>query len=148
MIIRAAENRDIARIVEMAERMAKESNFSSLSFSPERVASMCKTLISNGFAVVAEHDGEIIGGMLGDIHIPWFSGDSMGTDLGLYIEPQHRNGLLAAKLIKRFEDWCIGFGAKQIRPGISTGSPSAERLYKALGYQATGVQFLKMVGGV
>jgi GNAT superfamily N-acetyltransferase len=77
------------------------------------------------------------------VQTPWYTNERMGFDMTLYIEPEHRNGMMAMRMIKRFEEWCIAMGASQIRPGIGTGNPSVAKLYLALGYKAVGTFFLK-----
>lgn len=142
-MIRNATLEDIPRIVEMGERLFSDSNYKHMVYSQERVASTCHLLINSGFIVVAEKNAVVIGAMLGDVYTPWYTNDRMGTDYVLYIEPEHRNGLIALKMIKKFEQWCIGMNAKQIRPGISCGDKGARRLYEAAGYEVSGQQFVK-----
>ena len=142
-MIRNATEQDIPKLVEMGQALHDESTYKHVEYSPERVAETCRLMIANGFLVVAEKDGEVIGVMMGDVYVPWYTTERMGIDYTLYIMPEHRNGLIAVKMIKRFEQWCIAMGAKQIRPGIGTGVKGAERLYKALGYVVSGEQFLK-----
>jgi len=142
-MIRNATVEDIPKLVEFGQQLHDTSTYKHINYAPEKVEATMKTLIAAGFAVVAVKDGEVVGGMAGDVHTPWYSHDRMGFDYSIYIEPQHRNGLIAVKMIKRFEEWCIGMGAKQIRPGIGTGDPSVLRLYKALGYNTVGECLLK-----
>lgn len=144
-MIRNATLEDIPRIVEMGQQLAAASTYRAVEYAPDRVEATCKLLINSGFLVVAEKEGCVVGAMLGDVYTPWYTNDRMGIDYSLYIEPEHRNGLLAVKMIKRFEEWCIGMGAKQIRPGVGTGDKNVGRLYRALGYQAVGEWFLKDV---
>lgn len=144
-MIRNATEQDIPKLVEMGQALHDETTYKHVEYSPERVAETCRLMIANGFLVVAEKEGEVIGVMMGDVYIPWYTTERMGIDYTLYIMPEHRNGLIAVKLIKRFEQWCIAMGAKQIRPGIGTGDPSVIRLYKALGYKSVGEWFLKDV---
>ena len=142
-MIRPATHEDIPRIVEMGRHLHDLTNYKHVTYSPERVAKTVETMIAAGFAVVAEKDGEVVGAMMGDVYTPWYTTDPMGIDYTLYIEPEHRNGLLTMKMIKRFEAWCIAMGVKQIRPGIGTGDEGAARLYEALGYKRAGSWFLK-----
>lgn len=144
-MIREATIDDIPKLVEMGRSLHDETTYKHVEYSPERVAETCRLMISNGFLVVAEKGGQVVGVMMGDVYVPWYTTERMGIDYTLYITPEHRNGLIAVKMIKRFEAWCISMGAKQIRPGIGTGDPNAIRLYKALGYRSVGEWFLKDV---
>jgi GNAT superfamily N-acetyltransferase len=138
---------DVPVIVDLGRRMHEESSYRTMIYSPERVAETARLLIGHGFAVVAENDGEVIGGMMGDVVTPWYTTERMGIDYALYIAPEHRNGLLAFKLVRRFEEWCERNDVRQIRPGVTTGSMSAGKLYQALGYRQVGETFVKDIGG-
>jgi len=142
-MIRNAIEADIPKLVEMGKRLHDESTYKHVTYSPERVAATCRLMMSNGFLVVAEKNDEVIGVMMGDVQVAWYTTERMGFDLTLYIEPEYRSGMMAMRMIKRFEEWCIAMGATQIRPGIGTGDPSVTRLYKALGYKYVGELLLK-----
>jgi len=142
-MIRNAIESDIPKLVEMGKKFNADTTYKHVVYSPERVAETCKLMMASGFIVVAEKEGEVVGVMMGDVYTPWYTTDSMGIDLCLYIYPEHRNGITAMRMIKKFEQWCVGMGATQIRPGIGTGDLSVARLYKALGYQSVGEWFLK-----
>lgn len=142
-MIRNATEQDIQKLVEMGQALHDESTYKHVTYSPERVAETCRLMMTSGFIVVSEKEGEVVGVMMGDVYMPWYTAERMGIDFVLYITPEHRSGLMAIKMIKRFEEWCIAMGAKQIRPGIGTGVKGAERLYQALGYKSVGEWFLK-----
>jgi RimJ/RimL family protein N-acetyltransferase len=93
--------------------------------------------------VVAEKDGQVIGGMVGDTVKPIWSEDLIGLDFGFYIKPEHRGHNYAAQMVKAFEVWCFEMGAKQVRPAVSTANAAAGRLYKGLGYKPVGEQFMR-----
>lgn len=142
-MIRLGTADDIPRVIEMAEQLKDISSYQHITISATRITECCKAMIQAGFFVVAEIDGKVVGGMMGDVYTPWYSEDKLGVDYSIFVEPEHRNGLLAVKMLKRFEEWCIKMGAKQIRPGIGTGDMSSSRLYQALGYKPVGNWFLK-----
>lgn len=144
-MIRPAKISDIATLVILGQQMHDETSYKHVTYSPERVAATCELMISNGFIVVAEKEGQIVGVMMGDVHTPWYTTDSMGIDYCLYIYPQHRHGIAAMRMIKRFEEWCIAMGATQVRPGIGTGDLSVAKLYEKLGYKNVGNWYLKDV---
>jgi len=144
-MIRNAIESDIPKLVEMGRQFNAETSYKHVAYSPERVAATCRLMMANGFIVAYEKDGEVVGVMMGDVYTPWYTTDSMGIDYCLYIYPEHRSGIAAMRMIKKFEEWCIGMGVTQIRPGIGTGDLSVARLYKALGYKSVGEWFLKDV---
>lgn len=142
-MIRPARVEDIPAIVEKGKRLHAESSYMHVTYAPERAEALCKLLILAGFIVVAEIDGEIVGAMLGDVYTPWYTNDLVGIEYSLYIEPERRNGLIAVKMVRAWEKWCIAMGAKQLRPGVGTGDGNAGGLYLALGYTRVGDFFCK-----
>lgn len=144
-MIRKATKADLSAMLEIAQCLADESSYSHIKLSKARVKTTIETMIEHGFAMVAELDGKIVGGMLGDTFTPWYSEDKVAIDYSLYVLPAHRNGLIAYKLVKAFEKWAISMGAKQMRPGIGTGNPSMARLYEKMGFQKVGSWHLKNI---
>lgn len=144
-MIRPARVEDIPTIIEKGKRLHDESSYVHVTYSPERAEALCKLLILAGFIVVAEIDGEVVGAMLGDVYTPWYTTDLVGIEYSLYIEPEHRNGLIAVKMVRAWEKWCTAMGAKQLRPGVGTGDKNAAGLYLALGFSQVGQFFVKDV---
>jgi GNAT superfamily N-acetyltransferase len=142
-MIRQATADDIQSLVVLGKIMHDETSYKHVEYAPEKVAKTCQLMITNGFLMVAEKDGEVVGVMMGDVVTPWYTDERMGIDYCLYIYPEHRNGLIAVRLIKKFEEWCIAMGATQIRPGVGTGDKNVSRLYKSLGFNSVGEWFLK-----
>lgn len=142
-MIRQATVDDIPALLVLGKRMNNETSYKHVEYAPDRVAATCQLMITSGFLMVAEKNGEVVGVMMGDVVTPWYTNERMGIDYALYIYPEHRNGLIAVRLIKKFEEWCIAMGATQIRPGIGTGDKNVIRLYKSLGFKSVGEWFLK-----
>ncbi len=146
MTLRKGTLDDIPFIVWLGMEMHSDSSFKNVPYSADRVAAMATILIEHGFVMLIEIDGKVVGGMLGDVISPWYTTERMGTDFALYISPEHRTGTAAFKLVKAFEKWCESMGATTIRPGVSTGSKTAGKLYKALGYEQVGECYMKKLG--
>ena len=85
--------------------------------------------------------------MLGMLVPSWFGRDWTASDLALYLTPEHRGGTTAARLVKAFVTWAQAAGAKQIRPGVSTGQPGALNLYAGLGFTPVGQLFCMNLEG-
>lgn len=142
-MIRRATFDDIDAMVELAAPYLAGSSWSPMIYDRVKTHDFLYDLIEdNGFLVVVERDGQIIGGMVGDIIQPWFSNDLMGIEHILYVHPDHRSGRIAYQLIKAWMQWCIENGAKQIRPMISSGNFGADRLYQAMGFKPVGGAYL------
>lgn len=144
-MIRKAYKSDVPAMILLAEQLFKESSYGHVEPSKARIRTTFETMIDAGFAMVAVIDGAIIGGMIGDVYTPWYSLDKLGVDYSIFVLPKHRNGLIAYKLIKAFEKWCIESGAKQIRPGVGTGNKNLTRLYNKMGFETVGTWHLKNI---
>ncbi|WP_167365638.1 GNAT family N-acetyltransferase [Pseudomonas saponiphila] len=117
------------------------SSYSSMAFSPEKSAAFLHELINGaGVVFVAEVNGEVVGGMAGGIIDQWFSDDLIAYDYSLFVEPSKRNGVVAVRLIRAFQEWAKIKGAKQIYMGIGTGVnvEGTTRLYESQGLRNVG----------
>ena len=142
--IRLATADDLADIARLGRIMHEESTFAPMDYDVDRVKETLGEMIDKKqFVVVAEDDnGDIVGGMAGMVTQSWFGNDSIANDLALFIAPTRRGGLLAARLIDAFVLWARMAGAKQIRPGVITGSAVAEGLYARFGFSRCGSTFV------
>lgn len=139
--LRVATSADFPAMMELGREMHAQSNFAPMHFDPEKIAATAQGLLDESqFVVVAEADGEIVGYMLGMILPSWFGRDYVANDLNLYVRPKH--AMTAVKLIRAFVAWARMAGAKQIRPGVSTGSEAAQRLYEAYGFEPAGKAYV------
>lgn len=147
MTIRAATLEDIPAIVELGRRMHAESpRFSKLQYAPDKVEATFTIALTDHryFTLVkVEEDGEIIGGFAGFMAPHWCSYDEVAQDLAVFVRPDRRGGMLAARMVKAFVYWADSRGAKLIALGISTGVMVEEtaRLYKSLGLKQFGYLF-------
>lgn len=142
-MLRRATPADIPQVVRMAHAMVADSTYAPLQVDPERMASFLDPLISHGFVVVVQKDGAVVGAMLGDVLTPWYAQKRMGIEYAIYLEPEHRHGLTAARMVGAWVAWCRDMGAVQCRAGVTTGNGDMERLYVALGFERSGGSFVK-----
>lgn len=135
---------DLPAICVLGRAMHQESTFAPMDYDLERVKETLGELMNKSqFVVVAEGtNGEVIGGMAGMVTQSWFGNDMVANDLALFVHPDHRGGMLAARLIRVFVKWARLAGAKQIRPGVMTGSEAAQALYEKLGFRRCGATFV------
>lgn len=143
MKLRMATVDDLPAIVVLGRVMHEESSFAPMDYDVDRVKETISDLMNKSqFVVVAEDtNGEVIGGMAGMVTQSWFGNDMVANDLAVFIHPDHRGGMLMVKLIKTFVHWAKLAGAKQIRPGVVSGSRTAEALYDRLGFARCGATF-------
>lgn len=142
-LIRPARPADIPQLLELCQKMAQETNFKTLHFDQSKAWSALHNMIDNGcFVAVAERDGVLIGGMIGFVSQPWYSTDLVAHDVGIFVDKDSRGGRLAIELVKTFTEWAKASGAKQIRPGVSSGVVQVGKIYERFGYEATGSNYL------
>lgn len=143
MILRLATHDDLPAIAALGRVMHEESSYAPMDYNVDRVKETISDLMNKSqFVVVAEDtNGDVIGGMAGMVTQSWFGEDMVANDLALFIHPNHRGGMLVVRLVKHFATWARLAGAKQIRPGVTTGSSAAEALYQRLGFARVGAVF-------
>lgn len=141
-MIRQAVFADIPRLVELGAVMHAESPvFSRLRFDPQRLEATARYAIEHGFARVYVVGGSIVGGMLAIAAPHWCSSDLVACDLALFIDPAHRGGIAAARLLTQYAQWAQDMGAVMIRFGVTTGVHPAQTqaLAETLGWRPTGI---------
>jgi GNAT superfamily N-acetyltransferase len=142
-MIRKAELKDLAALVQIGQRFHAESeHYSRLSYSGLKVFFMLKSLLTNDDAmlIVIEKDGLIIGGMAAMVFAEWYSNERLATDICIFILPEHRGTSSAIELIEHYKSWAKERNAKYSLLSISTGI-NVERtqgLYEKLGAKRIG----------
>ncbi len=144
--IRPATHDDLDLLMDIAVAMHRESpRFSRLGFSPEKVLNLYVTLIDQpqGLLLVAERDGLVVGGVAAFVSEHWFSDDLVANEFAVFLLPEHRGGMTAARLVRGYIEWAQAQGAKIIQLGISTGVQPVETaaLYRALGLKEFSLGF-------
>lgn len=124
--------------LELGNKMHFESRFKEFVFDENKILRLLEN--PNIFCRIAFIDDKPIGFFLGVIQQMWFSNQKAGYDLGLYIEPEHRGGMTAIRLIKEFEKFCKENNCLDINLGSSAdiATNSAKRLFTKLGYKECG----------
>lgn len=143
MTVRPATIEDLPHIINMAADMHTESRYRTTTFVPGRLGQIAASLMHNpdGFAYVAEQDGELIGCMLAQImREPWFSLEAVAYEYGVYVKPEHRGTSAGGRMVKAFKEWAVERGAMLIDLGISTGitEDRTGAFYERLGFKRVG----------
>lgn len=147
MNIRPAVFADLDTLVALGRRMHAESpRFSLLGFDESKVYLMLLNAISDErylLIVAADDEHGVIGGFAGFMAPHWFSQDQVASDIGLFVDPGRRGGIVAARLLKAYIAWAQARGAKQINAGISTGVvvEQTAQMYRLLGLKQFGYLF-------
>jgi len=142
-MIRNAEPKDLPALVQIGQKFHAESEqYSRLSYSGLKVLFLLKSLLANndGMLIVAEKDGEIIGGMAAMVFQEWYSYEKLATDICIFILPEHRGTAIAAEMIDHYKKWAKERQAKFSLLSISTGInlERTQGLYEKLGARYLG----------
>lgn len=144
MTIRHTTEADIAELLGLAQVMHRESpHYRDLSMDEEKVGAAIRRSIADGPAFVhVNPEGRIDGAFHAIVGERWFARERMVSDLALFVQPDRRGGIIAARLIQAFVAWCSanGFQPQQVMVGITTGVRVEEtrRLYERLNFEVVG----------
>ncbi|MDG9783877.1 GNAT family N-acetyltransferase [Metapseudomonas otitidis] len=148
-MIRTATYSDIQRLIELGTLLHSISSYSQVSFDAEKAGRFLAHLIEDkhGVVFVSEKEGVVVGGLAGGITDEWFSNDLVAYDFSVFVEPAHRNGFIAIKLLRAFESWAKAMGAVRVHMGIGTSMhvKGTSELYEALGFSFFGPMFVKEI---
>jgi len=112
-MIRAATLDDVTQTFELLKSFATASlvNYSDWSDADAIGAIVIlKHLIANGYLMVAEHDGKIVG-MIGAMveQDPWISSKKRMRELFWWVEPEFRRSRISAELFVKWQADCERF---------------------------------------
>lgn len=145
-MIRDATHDDVSALVRLGAMMAAESpRYSRFTYAPEKLERLFNALIDSddGFLMLAEVKNQIVGVMAGLIADHWMAVERTASEFGVYVNPKHRGGTSAARMIKQFTEWARDRGAVEICLGISTDVQVEQtaRFYHLLGLRQFGLLF-------
>lgn len=140
--IRPAALGDIPRIVELGRRFLQEGPYKDeLADKPEEATQFAANMLNNskGTILVAEKDGALIG-VIAFITMPhWFSGEITATEMIWYVEPEHRAGGIAMRLMWASESLAKALGAT--RMAFTAPTPQVGEIYKRFGYKMVEIAY-------
>lgn len=147
-MIRVATRSDIPRIVEMAERFYPLSGYVAIApMSKESIAGLAILTMESGVMLLAEHAGEVVGMVC--LHVDHFLFNievKIAHELVFWVEPEHRGGLLAMRLVKAAEKAAAERGATWNRMAtLASSPPQAAALYGRMGYAPSDSYHLKRI---
>jgi GNAT superfamily N-acetyltransferase len=142
-MIRDASIADLPQLLELGRQMLAEApNFQGLPFSARQLEATLTNLIAEPGALVAvaERDGRVVGAVVASAGMHWASEAVIAAELALFVAPDARGGLTAARLIARLKQFAIESGAALCRAGASTGvcTDSVVSLYERQGFKVCG----------
>lgn len=141
-MIRAAELKDLRRIVEMSERFYPYTSYatkSNIPFNPGAAAVLAQGLLEDSVLVVYELGGVVMG-MLGVIIIPFLFNPEYLTagEVIWWVEPEVQSAGLGEELLLAIEPKLREKGITHVQMIDLVNSPvTAANLYQKHGYELT-----------
>jgi GNAT superfamily N-acetyltransferase len=145
--IRPANLTDLNALVALGRVMHAESpRMGRMEYAELKAKATLAGLIAspdNCLLLVADEGGKLVGGIAAAIEEHWFSNDKMAYDLALFVHPDKRGGMTAARLLNAYAHWAKEKGARITQFGISTGVnlETTGALAEKLGFERSGVLF-------
>ncbi len=135
---------DLPVLVGLGREMHAQSSYAPMNFDADTLKTTLADLMNKSqFVVVAEDtNGDVFGAMLGAVTPSWFGRDMVANDLALFVTRDALGSIAAVRLMTAFVQWARMAGAKQIRPGVTTGDGRAERFYERMGFSRCGASFV------
>jgi GNAT superfamily N-acetyltransferase len=125
--------------------MHAESKYRCYNFDPLKLANTISELIEarKGIALVAVVQGKIVGGLIGYLAEHYFGNDLAAYGLALFIDADHRNGMVGPRLIKQYVEHAREKGASEIVFANTTRYEMERvgRLFLRLGFSHDGYVF-------
>lgn len=101
----------------------------------------------DGVVLVSEADGQVVGFLVGMAVPLWFDAlDWSAVELAWWLDPAHRGGSAAARLVKAFEQWAADRGIARVVLSdveFEDAAQPAGALIERLGYTMTERAFVK-----
>lgn len=143
-MIRTARPDDLRPIVRLAIDIFGEAFPFDLD-EEHAVSALAMIMFGNGYAKVAEVDGEIIGFLVGTISVAgMWSRDLCGIEAKFGIHPKNRSFRLARAFVRDFEAWVKSMGVPDVAMVREVAMDSrVDRFYRRLGYAPTEVIYRK-----
>ena len=146
--IRPATQADVPRIVEMAQRFFPNSGYSRIGpMTDTQAAGLALVTMESGVLLVAEVDGALVA--MASLHIEPFIFNldiTIAQEIVFWVEPEHRNGMLAARMLRAIDDACARAGAQVIRMATLPSSPEvAGKLYERSGFALSESYYVKVL---
>ena len=145
--VRDAVDKEVFRLVEISERVLKESpTYTHMKFDSEKAANYIYGAIMKHdgwfLRVIVDENNVIAGGLICVCEPMAFSPDKVAYDITIMVEEEHRGRCLPqlVQVIEEYKVWAVAQGAKLIKMGVSSGISidSAAKFFERLGFERIG----------
>lgn len=140
--VREATVADLPHLLDLGRRMHAESRYRDYPYSEPKLRGLWSHLIADedGIVLLSPH-----GMLFGAVEEYWFSTVRYAAEFVLYVEPEHRKGFEAVRLIHAYEAAARALGAADVHLQNTTGVDVAmtERFFERMGYDRIGGNFVR-----
>lgn len=149
-IIRDATQEDVLDTVLAVKQFCKEIPHPAWTkFNTNKVNSLVVQLVEseNGFVKVVEKEGEIVGALIAVVSELPISDLTFSQELMFWIDPEHRKGRTAIKLIDMYVDWSEERGCSFTRLSELDNilEKKAGSLFERKGFKLTETAYVKEI---
>jgi len=145
--VRVASTLDLERLVQMGVRFLRDSEYGGLM--PQNVSKITRSFADclehpERAAIFVSDDEQMVTGfivMMLSSH--YWSDELIASELGWWVEPEHRRSGAGLGLLVAAENWAIEKGARAIHMVAPT--PALKRLYTRRGYVEVETVFQRSV---
>ena len=136
--MRRATHADVPRLFELGAAMHAESRYRKFQLNQRKSEAFFASIINDERFIVLL-DGEPAHAMLiAVVSDFWWGDDKESSDLIIYVTPDRRGGISAARLIRGYAAIAEGMGVADIKIGVSSGIDTERTLqfFERLGFQS------------
>lgn len=146
--LRLGRIEDIPLLLKFARSFHMASPYKTMKFDAIKGEKFLRDILSgkqtDGIIIVALHDDEPIGFIVGIANEPVFSSCRIATELGWWIEPHKRGTRASALIYSAYEDWAKRIGCHYVHGAYLPGvSPELDEFYKKRGYIQVESSYIK-----
>jgi hypothetical protein len=145
-MLREAELEDILDLLILSKEFSK-LNPLSLKFNMEKTQESFVNVITSDDSIVLvwEEDDSVVGFLTGVVITTAFSHDKVAVELAWFMNPEHRDGRKAARMLSKFESWAKEKGCKIVSVGDTESVTDLEKIYTRKGYSLLERTFTKEI---
>jgi predicted N-acetyltransferase YhbS len=145
VVVRDAVEYDLPALVRFGKHFAKAAPYGGAA-DETAVVTQLRRCLADRLAFIAEVGGQVVGGIVGISTALWYAPQvRLASELAWWVEPQHRGGSAALRLLRAFEDRARSTGHQRcaMMMIVALGGDTLDKLYKRLGYNLVEQSYLK-----
>ena len=140
-MIRMATASDEESLLAMARDFVAFSPYADLATATDQeLRATIQWLTNNATIFIADKDNRPVGLLVAVISPLWYAPScKVASEMAWWIDPQHRTGMAATRLVQAFEKWAKDNGAKAVcMSNLDVENATAvSRMLNKLGYTST-----------